>query len=155
MMTRCMLSSDDRRNIEQYARQVEQNQALLDIIIDRNRSTFRVFMDALRESGYDDIAELLSCDLEDLEDIKEDTRTAQIEGLSAWTVPLYKVRLQKNYVDIISTIKHDSIVDHLISCELLTIDDRQTIEACAAQTGKNRKLMDQLLHCGRNAIQNF
>lgn len=76
-------------------------------------------------------------------------------GLSAWTFPLNKVRLQKNYVDIISTIKHESIVDHLISCELLTIDDRQTIEACPAQTGKNRKLMDQLLHCGEKCYTEF
>ncbi|CAC5381163.1 RHOB [Mytilus coruscus] len=123
-----------------------------DIITDRNRSTFYVFIDALRESRYDDIAELLSCDLED---ITEDTRTAQMEGLSAWTVPLHKVRLQKNYVDIISTIKHEAIVDHLISCELFTIDDQQIIQACPAQTERNRKLMDTLLHCGEKCFIEF
>ncbi|CAG2223092.1 unnamed protein product [Mytilus edulis] len=152
MMTNCVLTSDDRRHIEQPVRQAEQNQALLDIIIDRNRSTFDIFIDALRDSGYDGIAELLRCDLEDT---KEDTRTAQMEGLSAWTVPLHKVRLQKNYVDIISNIKHEAIVDHLISCELLTIDDQQTIEACPAQTEKNRKLMDRLLHCGEKCFMEF
>ncbi|XP_052067016.1 uncharacterized protein LOC127706426 isoform X2 [Mytilus californianus] len=152
MMTHCMLTSDDRRHIEQHVRHADQNQALLDIIIDRNRSTFNVFIDALRESENDGIAELLSCDLED---ITEDTRTAQIEGLSAWTLPLHKVRLQKNYIDIIATIKHEAIVDHLISCELLTIDDQQTVEACPAQTEKNRKLMDRLLHCGEKCFMEF
>ncbi|XP_052067436.1 uncharacterized protein LOC127706786 [Mytilus californianus] len=152
MMTHCRLSIEDRRHIEHHVKQTEQNKALLDIIIDRNRSTFNIFIDALRESGYDDIAELLSCDLED---ITVDTRTAQMEGLSAWTVPLHKVRLQKNYVDIISTIKHEAIVDHLISCELLTIDDQQIIEACPAQTEKNRKLMDRLLHCGEKCFMEF
>ncbi|XP_076115645.1 uncharacterized protein LOC143083262 [Mytilus galloprovincialis] len=152
MMTHCMLSIEDRRHIEQHVKQTEQNQALLDIIINRNRSTFNVFIDALRESGYDDIVELLSCDLEDT---TVDTRTSQMEGLSAWTVPLHKVRLQKNYVDIISTIKHEAIVDHLISCELLTIDDQQIIEACPAQTEKNRKLMDRLLHCGEKCFMEF
>lgn len=78
MMTHCVLTSDDRRHVEQLVRQAEQNQALLDIIIDRNRSTFDIFIDALRDSGYDGIAELLRCDLED---IKEDTRTAQMEGI--------------------------------------------------------------------------
>ncbi|OPL33142.1 neuralized pats1, partial [Mytilus galloprovincialis] len=152
MMTHCMLSIEDRRHIEQHVKQTEQNQALLDIIINRNRSTFNVFIDALRESGYDDIVELLSCDLED---ITVETRTTEMEGLSAWTVPLHKVRLQKNYVDIISNIKHEAVVDHLISCQLLTIDDQQIIEACAAQTEKNRKLMDRLLHCGEKCFMEF
>ncbi|XP_071121311.1 uncharacterized protein [Mytilus edulis] len=152
MMTHCMLSIEDRRHIEQHVKQTEQNQALLDIIINRNRSTFNVFIDALRDSGYDDIVELLSSDLEDT---TVDTRTAQMEGLSAWTVPLHKVRLQKNYVDIISNIKHEAVVDHLISCQLLTIDDQQIIEACAAQTEKNRKLMDRLLHCGEKCFMEF
>ncbi|VDI63720.1 Hypothetical predicted protein [Mytilus galloprovincialis] len=152
MMTHCMLSIEDRRHIEQHVKQTEQNKSLLDIIIERNRSTFNVFIDALRDSGYDDIVKLLSCDLEDT---TVDTRTTQMEGLSAWTVPLHKVRLQKNYVDIISTIKHEAIVDHLISGELLSIDDKQTIWACPAQTEKNRKLMDQLLHCGENVFIEF
>ncbi|CAC5416399.1 unnamed protein product [Mytilus coruscus] len=155
MMTHCMVSIEDRRHIEQHVKQTEQNKALLDIIIDRNRSTFKVFMVALRESGYDDMAELLSCDLEDITVDTPCKRTAQMEGLSALTVPLHKVRLQKNYVDIISTIKHEAIVDHLISSELLTIDDQQTIEACPAQTEKNRKLMDRLLHCGEKCFIEF
>ncbi|VDI77144.1 Hypothetical predicted protein [Mytilus galloprovincialis] len=155
MMTHCSLSIDDRRHIEQHVQQIEQNKALLDIVIDRNRYTFKVFIDALRESEYDDMADLLSRDLEDVTVDTPCIRTAQMEGLSAWTVPLHKVRLQKNYVDIISTIKHEAIVDHLISSEVFTIDDQQTIEACPAQTEKNRKLMDRLLHCGEKCFIEF
>ncbi|XP_063411013.1 uncharacterized protein LOC134693963 [Mytilus trossulus] len=155
MMTHCSLSIDDRRHIEQHVKQIEQNKALLDIIIDRNRTMFKVFIDALRESGYNNIADLLSSDLENVTVDTPCIRTAQKEGLSAWTVPLHKVRLQKNYVDIISTIKHEAIVDHLISCEVFTIDDQQTIEACPAQTEKNRKLMDRLLHCGEKCFIEF
>ncbi|VDH99488.1 Hypothetical predicted protein [Mytilus galloprovincialis] len=155
MMTHCSLSIDDRRHIEQHVQQIEQNKALLDIVIDRNRYTFNVFIDALRESKYDDMVDLLSSDLEDITVDTPCIRTAQMEGLSAWTVPLHKVRLQKNYVDIISTIKHEAIVDHLISSEVFTIDDQQTIEACPAQTEKNRKLMDRLLHCGEKCFIEF
>ncbi|OPL21625.1 neuralized pats1, partial [Mytilus galloprovincialis] len=77
MMTHCVLSIEDRRHIEQHVKQTEQNKALLDIIIDRNRSIFNVFTDALRDSGYDGIAKILRCDLED---ITVDTRTTQMEG---------------------------------------------------------------------------
>ncbi|CAG2236526.1 unnamed protein product [Mytilus edulis] len=155
MMTHCSLSIDDRRHIEQHVKQIERNKALLDIVIDRNRTMFKVFIDALRESGYDNIADQLSSDLEDVTVDTPCIRTSQMEGLSAWTVPLHKVRLQKNYVDIISIIKHEAIVDHLISCEVFTIDDQQTIEACPAQTEKNRKLMDRLLHCGEKCFIEF
>lgn len=63
--------------------------------------------------------------------------------------------MQKNYLNIISTIKHDAIVDHLISCDLFTIDDQQFIEACPEQTEKNRKLIDRLWHCGETGFLEF
>ncbi|CAC5366954.1 unnamed protein product [Mytilus coruscus] len=151
MITHCVLSIDDRRHIEQHVRQTEQNQALLDVIIEKNSSTFRVFNDVLRETGYDDIAQLLSSDPED---IILYSRTVEMEELSECTVP-FKVRLQKNYVNIISTIKHEAIVDHLISCDLFTIDDQQFIEACPEQTEKNRKLIDRLWHCGEKGFLEF
>ncbi|CAC5392558.1 unnamed protein product [Mytilus coruscus] len=67
-------------------------------------------------------------------------------GLSSVTDQHYKVRLQKNYSEIICNIIHESIVDRLIECDVLSIDDRQKIEAGQSQKEKNRKLMDNLLH---------
>lgn len=58
----------------------------------------------------------------------------------------YKVRLQKNYSEIICNIIHEFIVDRLIECDVLSIEDRQKIEAGQSQKEKNRKLMDNLLH---------
>lgn len=59
MISQCVLSIDNRRHIEQHVRQTEQNKALLDVFVERNSSTFRVFKAVLRESGYEDI--LLNC----------------------------------------------------------------------------------------------
>ncbi|CAG2244110.1 unnamed protein product [Mytilus edulis] len=79
---------------------------------------------------------------------------AHLFGLSEWTVPVYKVRLQKNYSKIIDNIQHETIVDHLISRDVLTIADSQMINACPAQIQKNRKLIDILLHRSENGFLN-
>jgi NAD-dependent DNA ligase len=66
-----------------------------------------------------------------------------------------KVRLQKNYAVIITSIKHEKIIDHLISKGILTVDDRQVIEASPAQSDKNRKLLEILLQSAKNALDEF
>ncbi|CAG2255788.1 unnamed protein product [Mytilus edulis] len=76
-------------------------------------------------------------------------------GLSDRTVPSFKIRLQKNYSNIITSVKHDIIVDHLISCAVLTIGDCQKINACPSQEQKNRQLMDTLLHGNENGFTEF
>ena len=75
--------------------------------------------------------------------------------MSDWTVPMYKVRLQKNYSKIIDNIQHETIIDHLISRDVLTIADSQMINACPAQIQKNRKLMDILLHGSEQVFNEF
>lgn len=67
-------------------------------------------------------------------------------GLSLMSDQHYKVRLQKNYSEIICNIVHESIVDTLIQYSVMSNDDRQKIEAGQSQKEKNRKLMDYLLH---------
>lgn len=44
-----------------------------------------------------------------------------------------------------STIKHENIVDHLIEEDVLTIDDKDVIDAFPAQSDKIRKLMEKLM----------
>lgn len=66
-----------------------------------------------------------------------------------------KVRLQKNYIDIITTLKHELITDHLISKEILTLDDIQVIEASPSQSDKNRKLLEILLQGAKNGLDEF
>ncbi|CAG2249130.1 unnamed protein product [Mytilus edulis] len=68
-----------------------------------------------------------------------------VSDLSTWQVPLFRVRLQKNYTEIVSTIKIENIVDHLIEEDVLTIDDKDVINAFPAQSDKIRKLMEKLM----------
>ncbi|XP_076081059.1 uncharacterized protein LOC143051966 [Mytilus galloprovincialis] len=62
MMTNLVISVDDRRRIEQHAGQDDQNKALLDIVIKRKEPAYSVFIDGLRNYGYEDIANDLKCD---------------------------------------------------------------------------------------------
>jgi hypothetical protein len=61
----------------------------------------------------------------------------------------------KNYRVIITSIKHEKIIDHLISKGILTVDDRQIIEANPAQSSKNRKLLEILLQGAQNGLDEF
>ena len=47
------------------------------------------------------------------------------------------------------------ITDHLISKEILTLDDMQVIEASPAQSDKNRKLLEILLQGAKNGLDDF
>ncbi|XP_052080427.1 uncharacterized protein LOC127718447 [Mytilus californianus] len=154
MMTHLVISSDDRRSIEHHVRQDDQNKALLEVMNKRRQSTYTVFVDALRASGYTNLANELKWDSQE-ESSSEALEQPQNKGLSERTVPVYRVRLQKNYSNIISCIDHENIVDQLISCDILTIADRQMINACPAQIQKNRKLMDMLLHGSEKGFMEF
>ncbi|CAC5416200.1 unnamed protein product [Mytilus coruscus] len=154
MMTYLVISADDRRDIEHYPRQDDQNKALLDIVIKRREPAYSVFVDGLRNYGYQDIANDLKCSSEEMSPSTTSV-PAENKGLSDWTVPLYRIRLQKNYSDIITSVKHDIIVPYLISCAVLTIGDCQEIDACPSQEQKNRKLMDTLLHGNEKGFIEF
>ncbi|XP_052097573.1 uncharacterized protein LOC127732561 [Mytilus californianus] len=154
MMTHLVISADDRRDIEHYHRQDDQNKALLDIVIQRREPAYSVFVDGLRNYGYEDIANDLKCDLQEISPITA-LVSAKDEGLSDWNVPLYKVRLQKNYIKIITDIQHDSIVDHLITREVVSVDDGKKIESGKTPQEKNRTLMDMLLHKNERGFNEF
>ncbi|XP_076116865.1 uncharacterized protein LOC143084338 [Mytilus galloprovincialis] len=151
MMTHLVISADDRRDIEHYPRQNDQNKALLDIVIKRREPTYSVFVDGLRNYGYEDIANDLKCNLDE---INPSTTSAYTEtaGLSEWNVPLYKVRLQKNYLKVITSIQHANIVDHLISREVVSVDEWEKIESGKTTQEKNRNVMDIML---RKTEQDF
>ncbi|XP_076116519.1 uncharacterized protein LOC143083993 [Mytilus galloprovincialis] len=154
MITHLVISVDDRRRIEQHAGQDDQNKALLDIVSKRREPAYSVFVDGLRNCGYEELANDLKYHSAEM---SQSTTSVPVEnrGLSDWTIPLYKIRLQKNYSDIITSVKHELIVDYLISCAVLTIGDHQNIEACPSQEQRNRKLMDSLLHGNEKGFTEF
>ncbi|VDI80061.1 Hypothetical predicted protein, partial [Mytilus galloprovincialis] len=65
MMTHLVISSDDRRRIEQHAGQDDQNRALLNLVKKSGEFTCTVFVDALRTYGKTDLAIKLKYDPEE------------------------------------------------------------------------------------------
>lgn len=49
----------------------------------------------------------------------------------------------------------DTIEDHLIANDVLTIEDSQMINACPAQQQKSREVMDKLLRRGKKEFTEF
>lgn len=47
-------------------------------------------------------------------------------------VPMFRARLQNKYTDIVATIKNENIVDHLITEDVLTLDDKEIIDSSSA-----------------------
>ncbi|XP_052065512.1 uncharacterized protein LOC127705231 isoform X3 [Mytilus californianus] len=154
MMTHLVISVDDRRRIEQHAGQDDQNKALLEIVIKSREPAYNVFVDGLRNYGYEDIANDLKYYSEEISP-STTLVSAENEGLSDWNVPLYKVRLQKNYLKVITDIQHESIVDHLISREVVSVDDGKKIESGKSPQEKNRTLMDMLLRKNERGFNEF
>ncbi|XP_052096751.1 uncharacterized protein LOC127731935 isoform X4 [Mytilus californianus] len=98
MMTHLVISVDDRRVIENDKRQDGRTKKLLNIVIGRGGTTNNVFIDVLKDCGYNEIADNL---------IKESENDCQSSKLDLEEVPAYKIRLQKNYFEIINTLKHN------------------------------------------------
>ncbi|CAC5401748.1 unnamed protein product [Mytilus coruscus] len=104
----------------------------------------------LRKRGYQQLTESLEQD-----HITQTNISNNKLDLSNWKAPFFYVKLQKNYTDIVSTIKHENIVDHLITKEVLTLDDKEIIDAYPAQSDKNRKLMEKLMYTEESGYSDF
>ncbi|XP_063417950.1 uncharacterized protein LOC134700492 [Mytilus trossulus] len=97
MMTQLVISVDDRRRIEQND---DQENTMLDIVIKRGEPNKSVCIDILMQnSGYKDLAQKLKSDSSS--SVPPSTKTELPD------VPDYKIRLQKNYLAIINTLKHN------------------------------------------------
>ncbi|CAC5377384.1 unnamed protein product [Mytilus coruscus] len=152
MMTHLVISADDRRQIEHFPRQDDRNKELLKIVIERIESTYSVFLDALQKSGYTELADQVTCDTQDFSQV---TTEAENEELSEVSVPVFIVQLQKNYSNVINNVMYETIADHLISSDVLTIEDSQMVNSCSTQQQKNRVLMDMLLRRGKKESTEF
>ncbi|XP_063419312.1 uncharacterized protein LOC134702158 [Mytilus trossulus] len=96
MMTKLVISVDDRRTIEQNT---DQENTMLAIVIKRGEPNKSVCIDVLlRNSGYKDLAQKLKFDSPS--SVPPNTKTELPD------VPAYKIRLQKNYLEIINTLTH-------------------------------------------------
>ena len=58
-------------------------------------------------------------------------------------------------MNIISNIIHESLVDQLISKDILSTDDGQMIDSCNSQISKNRKLLEKIWYCNEEGFNEF
>ncbi|CAC5412535.1 unnamed protein product [Mytilus coruscus] len=152
MMTYLVISADDRRRIEEPAGQDDQKKAMLEIVMKRRERAYVVFMEALKDNA--DLANKMKHDLEDQSLIPK-LALVENKGLPVCTNQPYKVRLQKNYSEIICNIKHENIVDHLITSDVLSVDEKEKIEKGRSQKEKNRQIIDLLLHKSEKGYTEF
>ncbi|XP_052096741.1 probable serine/threonine-protein kinase qkgA [Mytilus californianus] len=97
MMRQLVISVDDRRSIEQND---DPEKKLLSMMIKRGEPNKSVCIDVLKQnSGYEDLGEKLKSDSSS--SVSSPTKT------DLQDVPDYKIRLQKNYLEIINRLKHD------------------------------------------------
>ncbi|VDI50650.1 Hypothetical predicted protein, partial [Mytilus galloprovincialis] len=150
MISQCLISTDNRSYIEQYPDKQNQTRRLLNILIGRGQEVYSAFLEILRKHGYQKFSESLEHD-----HVTQENTFDNKQDLSTWKVPLFRVRLQKNYTDIVSTIKHENIVDYLITKEVFNIDDKDIIDAYPAQSDKNRKLMEKLMYTEERGYYHF
>ena len=66
-----------------------------------------------------------------------------------------KTKITKNYADLVQELKLDSIIDELISENVITHDDSERINAEVTQSDKNRKFISILLQGPPNGYQIF
>ncbi|CAC5404120.1 unnamed protein product [Mytilus coruscus] len=154
MMSHLVISADDRQQIEHFPRQDDKNTELLRIVIERIESTNTIFCDALQRGGYTKLADQLKCDIKDLSQTSI-IQPAENEGIPEVTVPEFMVKLQKNYSNVIDNVMYETIEDHLIESDVLTIEDSQMVNACPTQQQKNRVLMDKLLRKSEKVFIEF
>ncbi|XP_052096776.1 uncharacterized protein LOC127731938 [Mytilus californianus] len=96
MMTQLVISVEDRRSIQQND---DPEKKLLSMMIQRGEPNKSVCIDVLKQNrGYEDLAEKLS---DSSSSVSSPTKTELQD------VPDYKIRLQKNYLEIINRLKHD------------------------------------------------
>lgn len=154
MITQLVLSIDDRCQIEHHPRHDDRNKALLDIMHARGEPSYVAFINGLEKSVYADEARELK-DYYQSMDTRKTFASATNQGLSKRIVPLFKIRLQKNYSMIVNDLRCDAVLDYLVEDEVFSLDDIQVISACSTYSQKNRKLMDKLLRRSEKGFNAF
>ncbi|XP_076087747.1 uncharacterized protein LOC143058168 [Mytilus galloprovincialis] len=125
MMTHLVISFNDRRRIEQHAGQDDQNKALLEVVKKRGESTYTVFVDALRISGYTDLADELKRDSQEEgsnEALEPPPNKAHSQMINDCPAQIQKNRKlmdillhgsEKGFIEFLKALREDSVTTEL------------------------------------------
>ncbi|CAG2252156.1 unnamed protein product [Mytilus edulis] len=154
LISRCVLTIDDAREIKCPPGQFQRNKILLDILIDRPYNSFYYLVDALEESGS------LCLDLvlrmrQNKTYIKTDTETEQDSFRS--DLREHSVRLQKNYKSLVEGMGSSlHIVDKLFSEDVIDREEKEQIMATEiTATDRNRLIIEKLIPKNKICYRTF
>ncbi|CAG2236239.1 unnamed protein product [Mytilus edulis] len=154
LISRCVLTIDDAREIKCPPGQFQRNKILLDILIDRPYNSFYYLVDALEESGS------LCLDLvlrmrQNKTYIRTDTETEQDSFRS--DLREHSVRLQKNYKSLVEGMGSSlHIVDKLFSEDVIDREEKEQIMATEiTATDRNRLIIEKLIPKNKICYRTF
>ncbi|XP_071148490.1 uncharacterized protein [Mytilus edulis] len=162
LISRCILTIDDREEIIKPASQTERNKILLDLLISRPYDLLNLFIVILKQSDPDNsnvqalVSKMSTPDGHTLtlnkgnSSIPQQTETVTEENE-------YKIRLQKNFRALTLNMScTGSISDYLVEREVLNLEDVQEINCLGLTTHEsNRRLLAKMLRKDRLAYAIF
>ncbi|CAG2186086.1 unnamed protein product [Mytilus edulis] len=151
LISKCCLTIEDREDIMNERRLSERNRMILNILMARPYGTFQTFKEELIEfdrSKIDLVSKMKNYDFEG----DYNLAVFEVMDLSSHTI-----KLQKNFKILVNELATtNTIVDHLISDEVLCLEDQA--EVCAPGNTKeqsNRLLLTKLMYKNADAYTYF
>lgn len=65
LISKCVLTLDDREEIASFPDQSSRNQKLLEILIHRPYNTFGILVDAMKDTGHDEFVKIMKAKMSD------------------------------------------------------------------------------------------
>ncbi|CAG2235105.1 unnamed protein product [Mytilus edulis] len=141
LISKCYLTIEDREEIINQERTSERNRMILNILMARPYRTFQTFTEELIEfdqSSRDLVSKLKNYDC---------TGDISLPSLTTMDINNHTIHLQKNFKILVHQLATaESIVDHLISAEILCPEDQAEICAKITKEQKNRLLLTKLMY---------
>ncbi|VDI16414.1 Hypothetical predicted protein, partial [Mytilus galloprovincialis] len=139
LISKCILSIEDRAEIKHYPKPSDRNKCILDLLLQRPEDSYSVLLEVLKESP--------TCS-RDLIECMEGQQFSHHEVLSQSKVIScrnHSVRLQKNYYNLIQNLSDvRNVIDSLISKGVLEPDDHADIASSGVSAEMNRTLIAKI-----------
>ncbi|XP_063405165.1 uncharacterized protein LOC134688397 [Mytilus trossulus] len=146
LISKGIISIDEREKVKRCPNQSARNEMIIDLLKSRPCNVRDTLIDALHKSGHVD-----NDLLDRIMDTKVDTK---VEKLKQSEINEWSIRLEKNYFVLVQqTTSLESVVDSLISSEVLSIDDSSDIMSIANRSDQVRELIGKIRN--KTAYDNF
>ncbi|XP_052088568.1 uncharacterized protein LOC127725549 [Mytilus californianus] len=137
LISKGVISLEEREKVKRCPNQSARNKMIIDLLMNRPYNVRDTLIDALRNSGLQN-----SCLTEKIINTKVD---AAAKNLKRSEINECTIRLEKNYFMLVQqTTSLESVIDSLISTEVLSIDDSSDIMSTANRSDQVRELIGKI-----------